>query len=179
MGLDMYLYCNSRRVCEEVNEGSSDYEWSVPRGIAIYWRKANAIHKWFVDNIQGGNDDCRTYQVSVEDLCRLHDTCKEVLESTRLVDAEIQNGTINGVPNMVQGKKLEDPSKAQELLPVSSGFFFGSQGYNQYYWEDLEHTVEAVAKAIDNLEPADNLGWRVQHKDEPGWFVQFEYGSSW
>ena len=24
-----------------------------------YWRKANAIHKWFVDNVQDGNDDCK------------------------------------------------------------------------------------------------------------------------
>ena len=22
------------------------------------WRKANAIHKWFVDNVQDGVDDC-------------------------------------------------------------------------------------------------------------------------
>lgn len=24
-----------------------------------YWRKANAIHKWFVDNVQGGKDECQ------------------------------------------------------------------------------------------------------------------------
>ena len=36
-----------------------------------YWRKSNAIHKWFVDNCQGGVDDCREYMVSVEQLKNL------------------------------------------------------------------------------------------------------------
>ena len=180
MGLDQYLYCNSRNVCEDAQEGFNDADWNVPRGIAVCWRKANAVHKWFVNNIQGGNDDCGTYEVSVEDLARLHDTCKEVLESTRLVDAEIQNGTINGKPNIVKGKKLEDPSKAKELLPTAAGLFFGSQDYDQYYWWDLEHTVDAISKALENLVPAgDPMGWHVVHKDEPGWFVKFEYTSSW
>ena len=30
---------------------------------AGYWRKASAIHKWFVDNCQEGDDDCGTYLV--------------------------------------------------------------------------------------------------------------------
>ena len=33
-----------------------------------YWRKSNQIHKWFVDNVQGGNDNCGEYYVSHEKL---------------------------------------------------------------------------------------------------------------
>ena len=33
-----------------------------------YWRKANQIHKWFVDNIQAGKDDCGYYPVTSENL---------------------------------------------------------------------------------------------------------------
>lgn len=33
-----------------------------------YWRKANHIHKWFVDNVQYGVDDCGTYEVTEADL---------------------------------------------------------------------------------------------------------------
>lgn len=179
MGLDQYLYCNSKKVCEDANATEFDPEWQTARGIAIQWRKANAIHKWFVDNVQNGNDDCGTYEVSVEDLCRLHDTCVDVLESTELIDAEIQNGTVNGEPNMVQGKKLADPSKAQELLPTQEGFFFGSQDYDQWYWWDLEHTKESIDRLLENIVPSGNFGWRVCHKDEPDWFVRFEYTSSW
>ena len=28
-----------------------------------YWRKANAIHQWFVHNAQNDNDDCKKYPV--------------------------------------------------------------------------------------------------------------------
>ena len=31
-----------------------------------YWRKSNQIHKWFVDNVQGGEDNCGDYYVSHE-----------------------------------------------------------------------------------------------------------------
>jgi len=36
-----------------------------------YWRKANAIHNWFVQNVQKGKDDCRAYSVSTDDLRKL------------------------------------------------------------------------------------------------------------
>src|SRR5258707_892378 len=45
-----------------------------------YWRKANAIHRWFVENVQDDNDDCRAYHVTREQLCQLRDACREVLD---------------------------------------------------------------------------------------------------
>ena len=38
---------------------------------AGYWRKANHIHQWFVENIQDGNDDCCEYYVPRERLKEL------------------------------------------------------------------------------------------------------------
>src|SRR4051812_7040675 len=38
---------------------------------AGYWRKANQIHSWFVNNVQNGTDDCGTYYVSQEQLQQL------------------------------------------------------------------------------------------------------------
>ena len=32
---------------------------------AGYWRKANHIHKWIVDNLQDGKDDCQEHSVAV------------------------------------------------------------------------------------------------------------------
>ena len=178
MGLDQYLICNSKKVCQETNDGH-DEDWRISNGHAIYWRKASAIHKWFVDNIQAGNDDCGIYEVSIEDLARLHDTCKEVLESTKLIDADIQNGTINGEPNIIPGQKLEDSTVAEELLPTQSGLFFGSQAYDQWYWWDLEYTVELIDKLMENLIPCGSHNWYICHKDEPDWYVKFYYTSSW
>jgi len=86
-----------------------------------YWRKANAIHKWFVDNVQEGNDDCGKYQVTIEQLKQLVKICKAV---------------------------LKDHSKAGELLPPQSGFFFGSTEIDEWYFEDLKSTVKQLTPII-------------------------------
>lgn len=164
MGLDMYLYTNSKKVSQEVNDMTDEWEgkFQAPRGIAVQWRKANQVHKWFVDNVQDGNDDCGHYEVSVSDLVRLHDVCKEVLDSTELVD----------------GERIADPSRAWELLPTKNGFFFGSTDYDQWYWLDVQYTECKLAKLLDCLEPKGD-GWHVVHQDEPDWYVKFYYHSSW
>jgi hypothetical protein len=134
MGLDMFLY---KRIQEE----------------AGYWRKANAIHKWFVENVQDGNDDCGDYFVSQEKLERLLFLCKKVKQASKLVDGKIQNGSIRAPggewePIMEDGKYIEDPNVAKELLPTTEGFFFGSTDYNQYYLQDIEETIEILERAI-------------------------------
>jgi hypothetical protein len=86
-----------------------------------YWRKANAVHQWFVDNCQNGEDDCRDAYVSREKLEELLSVTKEV---------------------------LADHSKADELLPTQSGFFFGSTEYDEYYFQDLELTQKILENAL-------------------------------
>lgn len=86
-----------------------------------YWRKANAIHDWFVREVQGGEDECKPHWVGREQLVELKELCEEV---------------------------LADKSKAKELLPTASGFFFGSQEYDEWYFKDLEATVEIINKAL-------------------------------
>lgn len=44
-----------------------------------YWRKANAIHRWFVENVQNGEDDCRDYFVTKEQLTELLNLVNQVL----------------------------------------------------------------------------------------------------
>lgn len=82
-----------------------------------YWRKANAIHKWFVDHCADGVDDCKDYCVSSDQLKALVDLCKTL---------------------------LANPSGAKEHLPTAEGFFFGSTGYNDDYKADLEETVRQI-----------------------------------
>ena len=92
----------------------------------MYWRKANQIHKWFVENVQDGVDDCGIYVVSEEQLTELYDTAKRVLET-------------------------KDPSVARELLPTTSGFFFGSTEYDQWYYEKVKETVEQLEKCLKEI----------------------------
>lgn len=184
MGLDMYLYTNSKKVCQEVNDMADEWEggYQAPHGIAIQWRKANAVHKWFVDNVQEGNDDCGTYEVDVDTLVRLHDICKEVLDSSKMVDGDVVNGYTfedgKKVPIMEKGQRIEDPTVAMELLPTQEGFFFGSTAYDQWYWWDVQFTERKLAKLLDCLAPG-KRPWETIHKDEPDWFVTFNYSSSW
>jgi len=91
-----------------------------------YWRKANHIHKWFVDNCQNGEDDCRKAYVSREKLEELLKLCKTVLENV----------------------KKGDTSVAEEYLPTESGCFFGSLEYDDGYKHDLEYTVNRIEKII-------------------------------
>lgn len=86
-----------------------------------YWRKANAIHQWFVDNVQEGNDNCGTYYVSEENLQSLLDLTNEI---------------------------LADHSKANDLLPAQSGFFFGGTEYDEWYFENLVSTKEILENAL-------------------------------
>ena len=90
------------------------------------WRKANHIHKWFVDNVQDGVDDCGMYEVTKEQLQELLVTCKEVL-----------NGTVN---------------VARELLPTTSGFFFGGTDYDQWYFEDIKYTIKIICDVLNTTD---------------------------
>lgn len=138
MGLDMYLsakkymskYFDKADVerIEKINDifgvtGIEDGDYGAQEVTfrVAYWRKANAIHQWFVENCQDGVDECQETWVSREQLQELIDICKQV---------------------------LEDPKKAEELLPTRSGFFFGGTDYDDWYKQDLEYTVERLEKIL-------------------------------
>jgi hypothetical protein len=141
--------------------------------IVAYWRKANAIHKWFVDNVQDGKDDCQTSYAPKEKLEELLSICKKVQKSFKLVPARVHNGTrlTNKEGRMIterimeDGYAIEDPSVAMELLPVQNGFFFGKTIYDQYYASYIEDTIKQLEKVLDYI-----------HKDK---FSTINYRSSW
>ena len=117
------------------------------------WRKANAIHKWFVDNVQDGKDDCGEYYVSREKLTELFNICNIVLEKSKVENGKVHNGTTytleNGrVENYIDGKVIVNAHVAQEFLPTTSGFFFGNTDYDEYYIQDIEYTAKELTKIL-------------------------------
>lgn len=134
MGLDMYLTAK-RGFYSNLYEGDGALMEAVRAAMGIegfevggveiragYWRKANAIHKWFVDNVQDGNDECQETPVSREDLRTLRDLCDKAL-------------------NMTEAER-------EKALPTQSGFFFGATDYDEGYVEDLKHTIAVIDEAM-------------------------------
>lgn len=123
-----------------------------------YWRKANEIHNWFVENVQDGIDDCCYHnEATKEVLEELLDVCNKVLASCELVNGKIENGynfDQNGhkIPILEDGKYVKDPSVAEELLPTTSGFFFGGTSYDEYYVEDIENTIDIITKVLETTD---------------------------
>lgn len=133
MGLDMYLTAkryvwksmdDDKSLQNKLNEAMADELEDGMRitevcADAFYWRKANHIHKWFVDNCQDGEDDCREYWVEHKQLVKLKELCESVLLNRDV-----------------------------GLLPTEGGFFFGSTDYDEWYWSEIEETAKGLEKVL-------------------------------
>lgn len=138
MGLDQYLYAekflNGHDWNPEEEERDKVQGLADVFGVTLakfapyveirftigYWRKANAIHRYFVNVCGDGKDDCVPIYVSQENLENLLDLCKQV---------------------------KGDHSLAEELLPTQEGFFFGSSDYDKWYFKDIDTTIEILEYA--------------------------------
>ena len=153
MGLDMYLYGKKyvsgwghnpdttqfdtiRALFPDVPI-SDDSKSLVVQFTVGYWRKANAVHNWFVQNVQGGLDECEPHYVERSQLEKLRDDCKlELL-----------------VPVGDRGAGVVEPT---------SGFFFGNDERDEWYYRSLEDTVKIIDTCLEM-----STDW------------SFEYQSSW
>lgn len=192
MGLDMNLYkkhyvknwdymkpeekhsISIKKNGEEVKEINTSKIVYVEEEVA-YWRKANQIHKWFIDNCADGDGNQTEMSVSDEQIKELYQLCLKVKTTARLVDGKIKNGERGGkdakgnliwIPIMVDGKFIENAEEIAELLPTESGFFFGSTDYDEYYMNDIEHTIDVLEPEVKLIEAGDNM-------------AEYHYSASW
>ena len=133
------------------------YGWDRIMEQVGYWRKCNAIHNWFVENVQDGIDDCDYHHEVTEDkLEDLLKTCYAVLDSIELVDGKLNCGRQykDGEWETVwrDGKVIEDYSVSEELLPTTCGFFFGGTDYNEWYVDAIKDTIEIVEKVLETTD---------------------------
>lgn len=96
-----------------------------------YWRKANAIHGWFVNNLADGIDECQPIHVTREQLMTLRASCNHILK----------------VP---AGVAIEDAAADLGLLPTR-GFFFGSYELDEWYMHDLELTIKQIDAVLGSV----------------------------
>ena len=134
----------------EIKYGNSKFTDYVLLKEVGYLRKANAIHNWFVCNIQNGNDDCRTYEVNKKQLEKLKATCRIVLNNLVLVKVKRIN-----CYDFKKYKEVEiifDSTVAKKLLPTKDGFFFGDVEYDRNYVEKLKEIVEQLEKILEDTD---------------------------
>ena len=141
MGLDMYLSKKTYVKNWSFQEKEKQHSISVklggkarkdikPKRVSyiveevLYWRKANAIHNWFVENCQDGIDECQESYVSREKLEELANICEEVVRT-----------------------------KNTSLLETTSGFFFGGTEYDDYYFEECKRTAKEIRKVLKEETP--------------------------
>jgi hypothetical protein len=165
MGLDMYLsarkyvsqydYKDGER---ETNESFSTLanmsgvndltKYSSFAGISVsypiaYWRKANAIHGWFVNTLAGGVDECQEIHVPRTALEDLLVACKSVL-------------------SVSAGVSKQDVADEFDLNPTP-GFFFGSYELDEYYDQDIKYTIEMIEHIL-GLIPEDDYNWEFTYQ---------------
>lgn len=133
MGLDMYLYASGYE--SKHSRGGEVIKGFYPEELSLfeekhqqhnflsketkyqigYWRKFNALHNYIVKNFANGVDDCKEIYLPKEGI-------EQILEVLKTIK--------------------KDKSKANELLATQSGFFFGSTEYDEYYWQDIDYSIE-------------------------------------
>lgn len=138
MGLDMYLV--AKRYLSKYDDDDAALKSNLKNFVkppasmdiyevcanAMYWRKANSIHEWFVKHVQNDDDNCQEYYVSRENLKELASDINKV---------------------------IEDNSLAEYILPTAEGFFFGSVSYDDSYFKTLKEThsrIEQLLKEVDD-----------------------------
>ena len=113
-----------------------DGEW-IGRNELIYWRKANMIRQWIVDHTDYPQDcDCMYHELSREQIEALLSDCKKVYEA-------------------------QDDKLSAEILPTSSGYYFGGAEYDWYYYENIKYTIEKLEELLEDWDELTCNNWKV------------------
>lgn len=129
--------------------------WLTVSLTVAYWRKANAIHRWFVDHCQDGHDECQRTEIEANKLRELVGLCKQVLASVETCEGLVSvgrtyhpDGTV--VHNTRPGQIIAQQGIAHRLLPTQGGPFFGETDYDENYLVDLHDTIRQLEPLLDN-----------------------------
>ena len=151
MGLDMYLY-SRKNGARKTNVKE-----------VAYWRKANAIHGWFVNHCtdDGNLDDCEEIEISKNNIEALKQDCLSVLEILG-TDLPKETISVNSGWRFENGKAVdvyedctvyskEQRDKVCEILPPTPGFFFGSYNIDEWYKSEIENTAKICDEILSTI----------------------------
>jgi hypothetical protein len=155
MGLDMYFYLekyeaqlrfsdNSNVLLhydEDLKELENDIFTRNFKSIETkyqvgYFRKFNALHSYIVNKYANGEDDCKPIFLDKEDIEEIIETLKSITKDN-----------------------------AKKVLPTQSGFFFGSQEYDEWYFKDIEYAIDMLEKMLKVLKKSNSkTSWSAYYQ---------------
>ena len=140
MGLDSYLYAHTFVSSLYGKEGEAEVFNSIKELMQAspfieedqlyfaeakiqvgYWRKFNALHHYIIKNITNGVDNCNPIEFTRHEITKLVSVLEEVNEDN-----------------------------AAELFPTTSGFFFGSTDYDEYYFTQVNNAKQFISNLLEN-----------------------------
>lgn len=194
MGLDMYFYKKTyvenwdhfpeeRKTKVTVKLGGKKHPCIDTSKVSYiqekvgYWRKANQIHDWFVQNCQNGVDECQEAYVDLEKLKELLDICIQIRDNCPLVPGKVASGYTFGedgekIYNMIDGMVMTNQELAEKLLPTQEGFFFGGIHYDDWYMSQITDTIKMLEAELKLYEKLEKLGLGLS-------LPEYYYRSSW
>ena len=170
MGLDMYLYARKyeSRMKGRNNEVETDnfYPEDLKKvGKQIlkdnfmskstdyqigYWRKFNALHGYFEKMVEHDNELLHGIFISedeLKELIKILTKIKKALKDCPTSKKQIKVGWNNKGP-IYEEITVYCCDLANELLPPTSGFFFGSQDIDEWYIKDLNYSLKIFKQAL-------------------------------
>lgn len=151
MGLDMFLYGIHKKQKENIGEPSSG-NWEQ----CCYWRKVNQIHSWFNQHFIKEQNPWGFYEVEEKDIQGLLLICKLLRKIKENPDEEISwidtkwFEYLNRDPEEKNGWDTDcaDMIAYAILPPDNLGCCFGSGTVDEWYWDQIDNTIEQLTKAL-------------------------------
>jgi len=136
----------------------------------LYLRKANQIHKYFVDKFADGNDDCKPIYIELDDLKELKAICEQIIKESSLAVNILKGGWGSIFQKKDKKVKLGKPDYEEKtfrpleekcLSELKAGdCYFANEGNTLRYIEEIEDKGDEVRIAYQEL----YLGKEIEDK---------------
>lgn len=193
MGLDMYLYLGSyesrSRWDITSDDSNSKTKSFYPKELKTfedellqhnllsketmyqvgYWRKFNALHGYFTDKLNKGNEIYDTLYIDDDELENLTEILKKVNEIlSKSATHKNEYGTII----------YDCQDEIKNILPPKDGFFFGSLDIDEYYKADVEYSIDLFEKVLKFIKEQREKNSKIKdRRKRKSWSIY--YDASW
>lgn len=104
-------------------------DWHSYAPADAYFRKVNFIYRYFAERLE--NEQCLVTKADLEDLIA---KCNSVLDK-------------------------RDEKYSAATLPTTSGFFFGSTAYDDWYYDSCEDAISQFRKLLKDFDADNDVIW--------------------